>query len=62
MKLRDLVRSKQKTSSARPAFSVAQRSESCAWRDALGPGYAVGITQELATFVAATASAPYRCR
>ena len=34
---------------------------SCAWRDALGPGYAVGLTEQMATFVAAKAAQPYRC-
>ena len=35
---------------------------SCVWRDALGPGYAVGVSETVAGFVASTAAKPYHCR
>jgi hypothetical protein len=53
------------TSSKAAAMSVASRSGldrvSCAWRDAVGPGYAVGVTQDVAVTLSRLGSAGY-CR
>ena len=36
-------------------------ARACTWRDATGPGYAVGITERLAEYVDKKAREPYRC-
>ncbi len=44
-----------------PAVRRAGRSGWCVWRDALGPGYAIGPTEQMVDYAALRASSPYQC-